>query len=81
MTAKERLHELIDQLCEQDAEPVLVVVERRRGDPMRRALACAPLDDEPSGASEDASVAKALAAYGWGETISSKQLRTELALI
>jgi len=81
MTAKERLRELIDRLSEQDAEVALAMVERRRDDSMLYALACAPLDDEPSGVGEDASAAKALAAYGRGEAISSKQLRAELALI
>lgn len=80
MTAKERLRELIDQLSEQEAEVVLAMVDRRRDDPMLHALACAPLDDEPSRAGEEASAAEALVAYGRGEAVSAKQLRTELAL-
>jgi hypothetical protein len=80
MTAKERLRELIDQLSEQEAEVALVVVERRLDDPMLHALACAPLDDEPSGAGEDAGAAEALGAYERGEAVSGRQLRVELAL-
>jgi hypothetical protein len=81
MTAKERLRELIGQLSEQEAEVALAMVERRHDDSMLHVLARSPLDDEPSGVGEDVSAAEALAAYGRGEAISSKQLRIELALI
>jgi hypothetical protein len=80
MTAKERLRELIDRLAELEAEVVLTMVERRRDDPILHALACARLDDEPSGTGEEAGAAEALVAYGRGEAVSAKQLRTELAL-
>jgi hypothetical protein len=80
MTAKEHLHQLIDELTEQDAEAALVIVERRRDDPMLHALASAPLDDEPTEADEDAGAAEALAAYRRGEAVSSEQLRAELDL-
>jgi hypothetical protein len=80
MTTKERLHKLVDELSEQEAEAALVIVERRRDDPMLNALASAPLDDEASEADEDASAAEALAAYNRGEAVSSEQLRTELDL-
>jgi hypothetical protein len=80
MTAKERLRELIDQLSEQEAEVALVMVGRRRDASMLHALACAPRDDEPSGAGEEAGAAEALVAYGRGEAVSAKQLRNELAL-
>lgn len=80
MTAKERLRELIGRLSEQEAEVALVMVERRRNDSMLQALAGAPLDDEPSGAGEEAGAAEALVAYGRGDAVSAKQLRNELAL-
>lgn len=80
MTTKERLHKLVDELSEQEAEAALVIVERRRDDPMLHALAAAPLDDEPSDADEDASAAEALAAHNRGESVSSEQLRAELDL-
>jgi hypothetical protein len=80
MTAKERLRELIDQLSEQEAEVVWAMVERRPDDSMLHALACAPLDHEPSGAGEEVSAVEALVAYGRGEAVSAEQLRTELAL-
>lgn len=80
MTTKERLHKLVDELSEQEAEAALVIVERRRDDPMLHALASAPHDDEASGADEDASVAEAFAAYSGGKAVSSEQLRTDLDL-
>jgi hypothetical protein len=80
MTTKERLHKLVDELSEREAEAALVIVERRRDDPMLRALASAPLDDEASEADEDASAADGLAAYKRGEAVSSEQLRAELDL-
>jgi hypothetical protein len=80
VTTKERLHKLVDELSEQEAEAALVIVERRRDDPMLHALASAPLDDEASEADEDASATEALAAYRRGEAVSSEQLRAELDL-
>jgi hypothetical protein len=80
MTTKERLHKLVDDLSEQEAEAALVIVERRRDDPMLHTLASAPIDDEPSDADEDVSATEALAAYRRGETVSSEELRRELDL-
>ena len=80
MTTKERLHKLVEALSEREAEAALVIVERRRDDPMLHALASASVDDEPSETDEDVSAAKALAAYNRGEAVSSEQLRAELDL-
>jgi len=80
MTTKDRLHQLVDELSEQEAEAALVIVERRHDDPMLHALASAPIDDEPSDAEEDAGAAEALAAYRRGEGVSIEQLRSELGL-
>jgi len=80
VTTKERLHKLVDELSEQEAEAALVIVGRRRDDPMLHALVSAPLDDEPLILEEDASAAEALAAHGRGESVSSDELRAELDL-
>jgi len=80
VTTKERLHKLVDELSEQEAEAALVIVERRRDDPMLGALAGAPADDEPADADEDASAEEALAAYRRGEAVGSEELRRELDL-
>jgi hypothetical protein len=60
-----------------EAEAALVIVERRREDPMLGALAGAPDDDEPVDADENVA-AEALAAYRRGETVGSEELRREL---
>jgi hypothetical protein len=80
MTTKQRLHKLVDELSEQEAEAALVIVESRRDDPMLHALAAAPIDDEPSSPEEDASAADALASYSRGEAISSEEMRRGLGL-
>lgn len=80
MTTKDRLHKLVDELSDQEAEAALVIVERRRDDPMLHALASAPIDDEPSSAEEDAGAAEALDSYRRGEAISSEEMRQELGL-
>jgi hypothetical protein len=80
MTTKERLHKLVEELSEREAEAALVIVEGRRDEPMLHALASAPVDDEQSETSEDVSAAEALAAYNRGEAVSSEQLRAELDL-
>jgi hypothetical protein len=80
VTTKDRLHKLVDELSEQEAEAALVIVERRRDDPMLQALAAAPVDDEPASAEEDASADEALAAYRRGEAVGSEELRSELEL-
>jgi len=80
VTTKERLHKLVDELSEQEAETALVIVERRRDDPMLQALAGARADDEPAAADEDADANKALAAYQRGEAVGSEELRRELDL-
>lgn len=80
MTTKERLHKLVDELSEREAEAALVIVERRRDDPMLGALAGAPTDDEPADADEGAGADEALAAYKRGEAVGSDELRRELEL-
>ncbi len=71
---------LVDELSEQEAEAALVIVERRRDDPMLGALATAPADDEPAAVDEDASADEALAAYRRGEAVGAEDLRRELEL-
>ncbi len=80
VTTKERLHKLVDELSEREAEAALVIVERRRDEPMLGALAGAPADDEPVDVGEDASADEALAAYRRGEVVGSEKLRRELDL-
>jgi hypothetical protein len=81
MTAKERLRNLVEDLSEQEAAAALVLVESRRSDPMLRALAQAPDDDEPSSPDEDGSAREALTAYERGEPASSPdELKRDLGI-
>ena len=57
-----------------------MIVERRRADPMLRALAAADADDEPSSPEEDDSARGALAAYERGEALSPSELKSDLGI-
>jgi hypothetical protein len=47
MTTKERLHQVVDSLSEQEAADALDYIVSRGRDPLARRLDEAPLDDEP----------------------------------
>jgi predicted ArsR family transcriptional regulator len=55
VTARERLHKLVDELSDQDADAALRYIVQRREDPVIAAFRDAPEDDEPfTAADEDA---------------------------
>jgi hypothetical protein len=58
MTTKERLHQVVDELSDQEAEAMLRRIEILRTDPFVRFLDEAPIDDEPVTAEEEAAVAE-----------------------
>lgn len=58
MTVKERLHQVIEQMTDQEAEETLRRIDARRTDPFLRFLDAAPLDDEPVSPEEEAAVAE-----------------------
>lgn len=58
MTVKERLHQVVDELSDDEAETMLRRVEAMRSDPFVRYLDAAPFDDEPVSAEEEAAVAE-----------------------
>ena len=58
MTTKERLHELIDELSEQEADDALRYIAQRREDPMIAAFRDAPEDDEPVTAADEQALAE-----------------------
>lgn len=79
MTAKQQLHQLIDELSEVEAAEALdILAARREPDALTVLLDNAPIDDEPSTPQEEAAVAEALDAAARGETISLEELRAEL---
>lgn len=84
MTTKERLYRLVDALPERERETAAHVLEGLAAlaitDPVARALALAPDDDEPETDEERAAVAEARAEFAAGRGISSEQLRRQLGL-
>lgn len=58
MTTKERLHALVDELSEREAERALSLVEKEREDPMVAAFRNAPEDDEPWTDEDEAAMAE-----------------------
>jgi hypothetical protein len=67
MTTKEALHRLIDQLPEADAERLLRTLQIE--DPVLRAIATAPVDDEPETDDERRGVREARAEAARGELL------------
>ncbi len=58
MTARERLHQLVDELSDQEADDALRYIVQRREDPIIAAFRDAPEDDEPFTAADEAALAK-----------------------
>jgi hypothetical protein len=58
MTVKERLHQVVEEMSDEEAETLLRRVEVLRGDPFLRYLDAAPVDDEPVTAGEEAAIAE-----------------------
>jgi hypothetical protein len=48
VTIKERLHKLVDELSDGEADEALRYMTERRSDPVVAAFRDAPLDDEPA---------------------------------
>jgi hypothetical protein len=59
MTVKERLHRVVDELTDAQAEAALRRIDALRDDPLVRYLDAAPVDDEPVTAEEEAAIAEA----------------------
>ena len=59
MTVKERLHLVIDELSEAEAEAALRRIDALRNDPLVRFLDAAPIDDEPISDAEASAIAEA----------------------
>lgn len=58
VTTKERLHKLVDELSEHEAERALTLVEKEREDPVIAAFRNAPEDDEPWTDEDEAAMAE-----------------------
>lgn len=73
MTVRERLHQIVDELPEPDAERALRALERWRDDPVGLALAAAPFDDEPETPEERAAVEQAREEVRRGDVVSAEE--------
>ena len=79
-TVKEAFHRLIDDLSESEADLLFGMVKAQRDDPFLRALALAPLDDEPSSPEEDAEAEEAWQQYLAGEGRDWEDVKRDLSL-
>ena len=80
MTAKEKLHQVVESLSEPEAEETLDYIERQHGrDPLVELLENAPADDEPTTAEEEEGVREARAEYRRGEVFTAEEIRREIA--
>lgn len=74
MTAKEKLHEQVDALSEEQAERMLDLV----GDPVVEAFRDATLDDEELTPKEETAIAEADADFAAGRTVTHEAIKREL---
>jgi hypothetical protein len=59
MTTRERLHQLVDQLSDEEADEALQLITARRGDDVARWLDAVPEEDEEISEHEEAAVQEA----------------------
>ena len=57
MTVKERLHLVVEEMTEEEAEATLRRIDLLRNDPFVRFLDAAPVDDEPITAEDEEALA------------------------
>jgi len=55
---KERLHDVVDQMSDEEAEATLRRITAQRTDPFLGFLDAAPIDDEPVSSDEEAALAE-----------------------
>ena len=81
MTTKEALHQLVDELPDQEgaaAEQVLAALRDRTADLLRLQLLAASYDDEDDTDEERAGAAEARAQIARRERVSNEELRREI---
>lgn len=76
---KEHAHELIDRMAPGQVSAVVGLMEILL-DPLARALANAPFDDEPVSDEEARDIAESRAAYARGEVVSNEEVLAEFGL-
>jgi len=80
MGAREYLHQLVEDLPETGIPAAEQYLASLCTDPVLRALANAPLDDEPETEEERLAVEEARESLRRGEGVSHEELRRELGL-
>jgi hypothetical protein len=79
VTTKERLHKLVDELTDSEASRALELVKHEHEDPLLRAIANAPEDDEPWTEADEAAMAESRTELAAGESlIPLEQVMREL---
>ena len=76
---KRRAHELVDQLAPKQATAIAGLLELIV-DPVSRALANAPMDDEPVSAEEEAAMEKSREWFKHNKGIPHEQVMAELGI-
>ncbi len=79
VTTRERLHRLVDELSDDDAERALGLVENEFEDPVLRAFRDAPEDDEPLTPEEEAALERSRQEYRRGEGVPLDSIRHEFS--
>jgi hypothetical protein len=79
VTTKERLHQLVDELSDDEAERALGLVENEFDDPVLRAFRDAPEDDEPLTPEDEAALDRSRQEYRRGEGVSLDSIRHEFS--
>ena len=67
VTTKERLHQLVDELTEEEADEALRYLAERNDDPLIAAFRSAPLDDEAVAEADERALAEVRADRAAGE--------------
>lgn len=80
MTARDRLHLLVDELPESDVPTAARVLGALRQTAVGHAIGEAPLDDEPDNDDHDGGLAEARAQADAGMGISTAELEQRLGL-
>jgi hypothetical protein len=78
MTTKERLHQVVDSLSEQEAADTLDYIASRGRDSLARRLDAAPLDDEPLTAEDLDAMRELREDAAAGRLVSLDDIRREL---
>jgi hypothetical protein len=79
VTTRERLHQLVDELSEQEAHEALQLITARRGDDFVRWLDSLPEEDEEISEQEEAAVQEARDEIAAGAPLTSvDEIKREL---